>query len=168
MHSKDKCFKTATFYSIRLVLRQLYPTSSQLNIGKLIVKYSDLEFFSKCPPKCLQDETLTDSIQYGKYQSGKLANPEKMLTSIMIYLKPEHKSFSIEQLEYESTQFFSDVGGAAGLLLGVSFTSLFGMIDFLVSSIFSNLKVNYNRYISFGRKKRERKRDKYCQVFNSF
>ena len=51
-----------------------------------------------------------------------------MLTSIMIYLKPEHKSYSIEQLEYESTQFFSDVGGAAGLLLGVSFTSLFGMI----------------------------------------
>ena len=46
----------------------------------------------------------------------------------MIYLKPEHKSYSIEQLEYESTQFFSDVGGAAGLLLGVSFTSLFGMI----------------------------------------
>ena len=83
----------------------------------------------------------------------------------MIYLKPEHKSYSIEQLEYESTQFFSDVGGAAGLLLGVSFTSLFGMIDFLVSSIFANLKVNYNRYVSFGKKKKsEHKRDKYCQV----
>ena len=86
------------------------------------------ELFSKCPPKCLQDETLTDSIQYGKYQTGKMENRKKMLTSIMIYLKPEHKSYSIEQLEYESTQFFSDVGGAAGLLLGVSFTSLFGMI----------------------------------------
>ena len=87
-----------------------------------------MKFFSKCPPKCLQDETLTDSIQYGKYQTGKMENRKKMLTSIMIYLKPEHKSYSIEQLEYESTQFFSDVGGAAGLLLGVSFTSLFGMI----------------------------------------
>ena len=88
-----------------------------------------------------------------------------MLTSIMIYLKPEHKSYSIEQLEYESTQFFSDVGGAAGLLLGVSFTSLFGMIDFLVSSIFANLKVNYNRYVSFGKKKKTGgKRDNFCQV----
>ena len=67
-------------------------------------------------------------IQKGKYQTGKMENRKKMLTSIMIYLKPEHKSYSIEQLEYESTQFFSDVGGAAGLLLGVSFTSLFGMI----------------------------------------
>ena len=38
------------------------------------------------------------------------------------------RSYSIEQLEYEQTQFFSDVGGAAGLLLGISFTSLFGMI----------------------------------------
>ena len=121
--------------------------------------------FSKCPPKCLQDDTLTDSIQYGKYQSGKKENSSKMLTSIMIYLKPEHKSYSIEQLEYESTQFFSDVGGAAGLLLGVSFTSLFGMIDFLVSSIFANLKVNYNRYISFGKKKKTGgKRDNFCQV----
>ena len=121
--------------------------------------------FSKCPPKCLQDDTLTDSIQYGKYQSGKKENSSKMLTSIMIYLKPEHKSYSIEQLEYESTQFFSDVGGAAGLLLGVSFTSLFGMIDFLVSSIFANLKVNYNRYVSFGKKKKTGgKRDNFCQV----
>ena len=43
--------------------------------------------------------------------------------------------YRIEQLEYESTQFFSDVGGAAGLLLGLSFTSLFGMIDFVVSTL---------------------------------
>merc|ERR1711990_874626 len=92
-----------------------------------------------------------------------------MLTSIMIYLKPEHKSYSIEQLEYEQTQFFSDVGGAAGLLLGISFTSLFGMIDFLVSSIFSNLKVNYNRYFQFGKKRDEKQKstkvDQYCQCY---
>jgi len=34
-----------------------------------------------------------------------------------------------EQKEYDKTQFFSDVGGAAGLLLGISLTSLFGMLD---------------------------------------
>ena len=83
-----------------------------------------------------------------------------MLTSIMIYLKPEHRwdfrknhkslilefrVYRIEQLEYESTQFFSDVGGAAGLLLGLSFTSLFGMIDFVVSTARA-LKISLSFY----------------------
>ena len=44
-----------------------------------------------CPPKCIQDETVIDSIQYGKYQGGKLIRRDAMLTSIMIYLKPEHR-----------------------------------------------------------------------------
>jgi hypothetical protein len=33
----------------------------------------------------------------------------------------------VEQIEYDKTEFFSDVGGAAGLLLGISLTSLIGM-----------------------------------------
>ena len=33
----------------------------------------------------------------------------------------------MEQIEYDKTEFFSDVGGAAGLLLGISLTSLIGM-----------------------------------------
>lgn len=37
--------------------------------------------------------------------------------------------YRTEQVEYDKTQFFSDVGGAAGLLLGISLTSLFGMLD---------------------------------------
>jgi len=37
------------------------------------------------------------------------------LNNIQMYLR----EYRIEQLEYESTQFFSDVGGAAGLLLGL-------------------------------------------------
>ena len=30
-------------------------------------------------------------------------------------------------MEYESTQFFSDIGGAAGLILGVSLNAFFGI-----------------------------------------
>lgn len=44
-----------------------------------------------CPPRCVQDETVIDSIQYGKYQGGQLIRRDAMLTSIMIYLKPEHR-----------------------------------------------------------------------------
>ena len=38
-------------------------------------------------------------------------------------------------MEYESTQFFSDIGGAAGLILGVSLNAFFGIAgDFQLSS----------------------------------
>ena len=36
--------------------------------------------------------------------------------------------YRVEQIEYDKTEFFSDVGGAAGLLLGISLTSLIGML----------------------------------------
>ena len=42
-------------------------------------------------------------------------------------VQPEHKSLQVEHMEYESTQFFSDIGGAAGLILGVSLNAFFGI-----------------------------------------
>ena len=41
-------------------------------------------------------------------------------------------------MEYESTQFFSDIGGAAGLILGVSLNAFFGIAGELQ---FTNLKL---------------------------
>ena len=38
-------------------------------------------------------------------------------------------------MEYESTQFFSDIGGAAGLILGVSLNAFFGIAgDFQIAN----------------------------------
>ena len=81
-----------------------------------------------CPRKCLQDELIIGHIQYGKYQGDKFISRTKMLTSVMMYLKPEHKTLQLEHVEYEATQFFSDVGGAVGLILGISCTTVFGII----------------------------------------
>ena len=44
--------------------------------------------------------------------------------------------YRVEQIEYDKTEFFSDVGGAAGLLLGISLTSLIGMLGELYDSYF--------------------------------
>ena len=44
--------------------------------------------------------------------------------------------YRVEQIEYDKTEFFSDVGGAAGLLLGISLTSLIGMLGELHDSYF--------------------------------
>ena len=55
--------------------------------------------------------------------------------SVKILLRVYRK----EQVEYDKTQFFSDVGGAAGLLLGISLTSLFGMLDSLIWLVIQEL-----------------------------
>ena len=47
--------------------------------------------FCRCPPKCMENETLCDSIQYGKYQGGPQIKRDSMLTSIMMYIKPEQR-----------------------------------------------------------------------------
>ena len=44
----------------------------------------------------------------------------------------------MEQIEYDKTEFFSDVGGAAGLLLGISLTSLIGMLGNIKSKKLSS------------------------------
>jgi hypothetical protein len=46
-----------------------------------------------CAPKCEESESFCDSIQYGKYHGTKNGhiNNEKMLTSIMLYVKPEQR-----------------------------------------------------------------------------
>ena len=55
--------------------------------------------------------------------------------AIEFVVQPEHKSLQVEHMEYESTQFFSDIGGAAGLILGVSLNAFFGIAgDFQISS----------------------------------
>lgn len=45
----------------------------------------------RCPPKCMENETLCDSIQYGKYQGSPQVKRDSMLTSIMMYIKPEQR-----------------------------------------------------------------------------
>ena len=49
-----------------------------------------------CPRKCLQDELTIGHIQYGKYQGDKFISRAKMLTSVMLYLKPEQKTLQLE------------------------------------------------------------------------
>ena len=49
------------------------------------------------------------------------------VSNYFFLFQPEHKSLQVEHMEYESTQFFSDIGGAAGLILGVSLNAFFGI-----------------------------------------
>ena len=68
----------------------------------------------------------------------------------MIYLVEDGNTYTMEQAEYPVTQLWSDIGGAAGdvqqskrwknkivgLMLGISFATLIGVVDCLCSFLF--------------------------------
>ena len=54
----------------------------------------------------------------------------------MIYLVEDGDRYSVEMPEYTVTQLWSDIGGAAGLMLGISFATLIGVVDCLFSFLF--------------------------------
>ena len=54
----------------------------------------------------------------------------------MIYLVEDGDKYSVEMPEYTVTQLWSDIGGAAGLMLGISFATLIGVVDCLFSFLF--------------------------------
>ena len=57
-------------------------------------------------------------------------------SSFMIYLVEDGDRYSVEMPEYTVTQLWSDIGGAAGLMLGISFATLIGVVDCLFSFLF--------------------------------
>ena len=54
----------------------------------------------------------------------------------MIYLVEDGDRYSVEMPEYTVTQLWSDIGGAAGLMLGISFATLIGVVDCLFTFLF--------------------------------
>ena len=54
----------------------------------------------------------------------------------MIYLVEDGDRYLVEMPEYTVTQLWSDIGGAAGLMLGISFATLIGVVDCLFSFLF--------------------------------
>ena len=60
------------------------------------------------------------------------------MTPFAVNKRKNLRAYRVEQIEYDKTEFFSDVGGAAGLLLGISLTSLIGMLGNIKSKKLSS------------------------------
>lgn len=64
----------------------------------------------------------------------------RAIAAFQIYMTTSNILKYEEFPDYPKAQFLSDIGGAAGLCLGMSFASLIGIIDCLLSYIFRWIK----------------------------
>ena len=98
---------------------------------------------------CLTSVSRFDSVQYGQYHDTSMLKNEVMMTSLMINLD-SHADFFNEIPEYSEymvraeicsllpktcVQLFSDIGGAAGLILGMSFSTIVSILDWFISML---------------------------------
>merc|ERR1719217_1119058 len=82
-----------------------------------------------------------------------------VMTSMMLYLD-RMTNVNRESPEYSITQLFSDIGGAAGLMLGMSFATVIGIIDWLISFLTNLLMGRYRTVRRLTRKYSERRRQR--------
>ena len=66
-------------------------------------------------------------------QSGGLV---QNMSAVVVYLPEVNKVTHLEVAEYTIEQFLSDVGGAAGLFIGMSLATVIGTCDFIFLMIY--------------------------------
>ena len=68
-------------------------------------------------------------------------SPEYSITQV--HFKKTYRWLRKIQQYFEIVQLFSDIGGAAGLMLGMSFATVIGIIDWLISFLTNLLMGRY-------------------------
>lgn len=86
----------------------------------------------------------TDSFQNAIYRrsTNGVGDMNGMKTSTMvIYMTEVEEVCYTEVAEYGIENFLSDVGGTAGLILGMSFATVIGLVDILIQKAFTYLRM---------------------------
>ncbi|CAG5110088.1 Oidioi.mRNA.OKI2018_I69.chr2.g4528.t1.cds [Oikopleura dioica] len=105
------------------------------------------EWITDCLPACDSFSFSQESIQYAQLntkisQAIKRNDPDMSMNSIVINLAEETNVLEEEQATYTTPQFISDVGGSAGLVLGINMLSIltFGqrIIEFFIKGGFNS------------------------------
>ena len=111
-----------------------------------------------CLPSCDQKDFNINSVHYGKWRqqlletglikgSGTLIlsmflNFVIFLVSFTIYSSDMQEIVYQEEPDYPFHSFISDIGGATGVILGISFATVFGAIDFAFAHFIGKIKLD--------------------------
>lgn len=111
-----------------------------------------------CLSPCTTRKPEAGLIEYGQYKlvaelASRIAIDTKQISAAVIYLLDDRETTNEEISDYAWEQFLSDVGGSAGLVLGLSFATIFGIFDFLIAVLCIYVKKLVNRFINIARNK---------------
>ena len=83
-----------------------------------------------CLPACDSNVPEASLVQYGKYNYGH-TRPTKKVSwiAIVAFLADTREIVNMEVPDYDLNMLLSDIGGAAGLFLGISVGTIVGLID---------------------------------------
>lgn len=62
------------------------------------------------------------------------------MSAVVVYLAEVNEVTHLEVAQYTIEQFLSDVGGAAGLFMGLSFATVLGTCDFIFMMIYESIQ----------------------------
>jgi len=65
------------------------------------------------------------------------------MSAVVVYLAEVNEVTHLEVAQYTIEQFLSDVGGAAGLFMGMSLATVLGTCDFIFLMIFESIQKAY-------------------------
>ena len=83
-----------------------------------------------CLPACDSNVPEASLVQYGKYNYGHTGAKKKISwIAIVAFLADTREIVNKEVADYDLNMLLSDIGGAAGLFLGISVGTIVGLID---------------------------------------
>ncbi|CAG5094454.1 Oidioi.mRNA.OKI2018_I69.XSR.g13570.t1.cds [Oikopleura dioica] len=132
--AKNYCNCTATYFPPAIKEEDgRLPVCTFKQHAQCIVPFQEKYDYSDCvcPPECDVRITKVEAIQYGHYAHDPNALPDLKLTSVMFNLDNEAVNIH-EHPEYTKAALMSDIGGAAGLILGMSASTIVGVLDYVL------------------------------------
>lgn len=88
-----------------------------------------------CLPACDSNVPEASLVQYGKYNYGHTGKPKSSSIAIVAFLADTREIVNKEVPDYDLNQLLSDIGGAAGLFLGISVGTIVGLIDCAIVAV---------------------------------
>ncbi|CAG5112683.1 Oidioi.mRNA.OKI2018_I69.chr2.g6871.t1.cds [Oikopleura dioica] len=110
---------------------------------------------SSCPRECVES-VFTRNVEYGKYHEPIYRTLAKYsvsqgahgidIAAFQIFFPQLVITKRHQRNEYNLSQFFSELGGSTGLVLGISFLSIIRFMDDIVSVISRRIRAKFRKF----------------------
>ena len=121
---------TTQLVAVSLHALRRYPKDSSFNMGKIYNEIIGAENYTRF------FRNYKDAAVIIKQAGAVVHN----MSAVVVYLAEVNEVTHLEVAQYTIEQFLSDVGGAAGLFMGMSLATVLGTCDFIFLMIYESVQ----------------------------